>query len=79
MCWDCLAIKLNLFLGGYVDRGLRSLEVACLLICLKMEYPNKARLYLYFCLFIFLFFRFFCSAATTKQTTSMHIMDSEKS
>jgi len=35
----------NFFSLDYVDRGLRSLEVACLLICLKMKYPNKARLY----------------------------------
>jgi hypothetical protein len=33
-----------LFLGDYVDRGNHSLETICLLISLKVKFPNKIHL-----------------------------------
>lgn len=30
-----------MFLGNYVDRGIQSLEVICLLMALKLKYPKQ--------------------------------------
>lgn len=33
-----------LFMGDFVDRGINSLEVICLLLALKLQYPNQIQM-----------------------------------